>query len=161
MDPILILAVVLFIASAFLIVAEVFVPSGGLISIAALVCLIGGLWIFFNQGHTLGWIGVGVALVLFPIVLITSYKLFPKTRFGKSVTLTPPQQQSGDGIEETKKLQTLLNKKGKVISPLRPVGTVDFEGKRVECLAESGYISKDTDVTVIKIQGTQVTVREI
>ena len=58
----LVLAVLLYLACAALIIAEVFVPSGGLISISALACLIGGVAIFFNHSLTAGWIGIVVSL---------------------------------------------------------------------------------------------------
>ncbi len=160
MDPLLILAVFLFVLSAILIVAEVFVPSGGIISIAALCCLIGGLAIFFSKGTKIGWIGVGIALVLVPVVLIISYKIFPKTGFGKNVTLIPPERDAGEAVPDTSNLKQMLGKSGKVVTPLRPVGMVEFDGLRLECVAESGYVSKDTKVKVIKVQGTQVTVRK-
>jgi len=161
MDWWLIFAVFLFFACAFLIIAEVFVPSGGLISVCALACLIGGVVIFFQNSTAAGWIGVAIAFVMIPSVLVTAYKIFPKTRFGKSVTLTPPQRQRGDAVADTAELKRLLGAVGVVLTPLRPVGTCDFSGQRVECVAESGYVDKGKKVQVIRVQGTQLTVRVI
>ena len=155
----LVFAIFLYFASAVLIVAEVFVPSGGLISICALACLLGGIGIFFHHSYTAGWIGIVIALVMIPVVLIIAYRIFPKTRFGKSVTLMPPQRQKGDAIPDTSDLKELLGKDGKVVTPLRPVGMCDFSGQRVECVAESGYVDKGKKVTVIHVESAQVTVR--
>ena len=94
-----------------------------------------------------------------PTVLIIAYKIFPKTRFGKAVTLTPPQRQQGDAIPDTPELKKMLGSVGTVITPLRPVGMCDFSGQRVECVAESGYVDRDKSVKVIRVQGTQLTVR--
>ena len=157
----LVFAVFLYFACAALIIAEVFVPSGGLISIFALACLIGGAVIFFRHSATAGWIGVGIAAVMIPTVLIFAYRIFPKTRFGKSVTLTPPKRQQGDAIPDTSELKEMLGKVGVVITPLRPVGMCDFAEKRVECVAESGYVDKDKKVKVIDVESTQLTVRMI
>jgi len=41
------------------------------------------------------------------------------------------------------------------------VGMCDFSGKRVECVAESGYVDKDKKVKVIDVESTQLTVRVI
>jgi len=161
MDWWLVFAVFLYFACAFLIIAEVFVPSGGLISVCALLCLVGGMVIFFSHSTTAGWVGVVIAAVMIPSVLIVAYKIFPKTRFGKSVTLTPPQRQRGDAIADTAELKELLGAVGLVLTPLRPVGTCDFSGQRLECVAESGYIDKGKKVKVIRVQGTQLTVRVI
>ena len=157
----LVFAIFLYFACAVLIIAEVFVPSGGLISLCALACLIGGAVIFFHHSTTVGWIGIGIAAVMIPAVLIFAYKIFPKTRFGKSVTLTPPTRQQGDAIPDTSELKEMLGAVGVVLTPLRPVGMCDFSGQRVECVAESGYVDKGKKVKVIDVESTQLTVRMI
>ena len=161
MDWWLVFAIFLYLASAALVIAEVFVPSGGVISICAFACLIGGLMIFFHRSTTAGWIGIIIAIIMIPSVLVVAYKMFPKTRFGKSVTLTPPKRQRGNAIPDTAELKDLLGAVGTVLTPLRPVGMCDFSGQRVECVAESGYIDKGKKVKVIHVQGTQLTVRVI
>ncbi len=157
----LVFAVFLYFACAALIIAEIFVPSGGLISLCSLACLVGGAVIFFHYSTTAGWIGIGIATVMIPTVLIFAYRIFPKTRFGKSVTLTPPQRKQGDAIPDTSELKELLGKVGIVLTPLRPVGMCNFSGHRVECVAESGYVEKDKKVEVINVESTQLTVRTI
>ena len=154
-------AVFLYFISALLLIAEVFVPSGGLISICSLACMIGGLMIFFRSNTTAGWIGIVVALVMIPSVLIIAYRIFPKTRFGKSVILTPPQRQAGDAVPDSQTLQGLIGTVGTVLTPLRPVGIGQFDGQRFECVAESGYVEKDKKIEVINVEGTQLTVRTV
>jgi len=141
MDWWLIFAVFLYFACAILIVAEIFVPSGGLISICALACLVGGIVIFFQYSVTAGWIGIGVASVM--------------------ITLTPPERKQGDAIPDTDKLKALLGAEGVVLTTLRPVGMCDFSGQRVECVAESGYVEESKKVKVINVESTQLTVRII
>ncbi|MHC4346203.1 MAG: NfeD family protein [Planctomycetota bacterium] len=157
----LVFAIFLYFACATLIIAEVFVPSGGIISIFALACLIGGVVIFFNHSAAAGWIGVIIAVVMIPSVLVFAYRVFPKTRFGKSVMLTPPQRQHGDAVPDTAQLKELLGSEGTVVTPLRPVGMCDFPGQRLECVAESGYVDKGKKVKVIHVESTQVTVRVV
>jgi len=157
----LVFAIFLYFACAALIMAEVFVPSGGIISIFALACLVGGITIFFHHSTTTGWVGIGTAAIMIPTVLIIAYRMFPRTRFGKSVTLTPPERELGDAIADTAELKELLGAVGVVITPLRPVGMCDFAGQRVECVAESGYVNKGKKVKVIEVESTQLTVRAI
>ena len=157
----LIFAVFLYFACAVLIVAEVFVPSGGLISVFAIGCLVGGMAIFFHYSVVAGWIGVGIAVVMIPVILVIAYRMLPKTRFGKSVTLNPPQREQGDAVPDTAQLKELLGAVGVVLTPLRPVGMCDLSGQRVECVAESGYVDKGNKVKVIDVESTQLTVRII
>jgi len=161
MDWWLVFAVFLFFASAALLVAEGFVPSGGLLSVCSLACLAGGIVIFFNYSTTIGWIGIIIAIIMIPTVLILAYRIFPKTKFGKTVTLTPPKRDLGDAVPDTNQLKELLGRTGVVLSDLRPVGMCDFSGRRLECVAETGYIEKDNNVTVIRVEGTQLTVRMV
>ena len=155
----MLLAVFLYILCAILIIAEIFVPRGGLLGIFAFGCLAGGLVLFFQQGTIIGWIGIVVAAIMIPTVLIFAYRIFPKTRFGKSVTLTPPEREQGDAIPDTNKLKKMLDAVGVAVTPLRPVGMCDFSGQRLECVAESGYVEKGKKVRVVKIESTQLTVR--
>ena len=159
MDWWLLFAVFLYFASVALIVAEVFVPSGGIISVCALACLVGGGYLFFDHSMVAGWLGVIIAIIMIPTVLIIAYRIFPHTRFGRAVLLAPPEREKGDAVPDTKQLKELLGKTGVVLSPLRPVGMCDFSGKRIECVAETGYIEKDNAVSVIRVEGTQLTVR--
>jgi membrane-bound ClpP family serine protease len=157
----LIFAVFLYFACAVLILAEVFVPSGGIISFFALACVIVGGVIFFRHSTTAGWIGVVIAVIMIPSTLVFAYRIFPKTRFGKSVTLTPSEREQGDAIPDTAELKDLLGAEGLVLTPLRPVGMCDFSGQRLECVAEGGYVDKDKKVKVIDVESTQLTVRVI
>jgi len=154
-------AVFLYFACAALIVAEVFVPSAGLITLCAIGCLAGGVAIFFSRSAAAGWAGVVIAVVMIPSVLVGAYKIFPKTRFGKRVLLAPPVRKEGEAIPDTEELKGLLGAVGTVITPMRPVGMCDFSGHRVECVAESGYVEKGIRVKVIKVESTQLTVRVV
>ena len=78
------MAVFLYFVCAVLLIAEVFRPSGGLIGICAMVCLIGGLMIFFRSSTVAGWVGIVAALIMIPSVLITAFKVFPRNKKSKS-----------------------------------------------------------------------------
>jgi membrane-bound serine protease (ClpP class) len=157
----IILAIFLLFLCAVLLVAEVFVPSFGLLIVCSLASLAAGLAIFFKLSPTAGWIGTAAAVIMIPTVLIFAYKIFPKTSFGKTVLLEGPQKKKGEGVPDARELEALLGQKAVVITPLRPVGMCDFTGSRLECVAESGYVEKGKIVEVIKVEGSQLTVREI
>ena len=128
-------------------------------SICALACVAGGVAIFFRYSVVAGWVGVVVATVMVPTLLVVAYKLLPKTRFGRRVVLAPPVRERGDAIADTPALSKLLGLTGSVLTPMRPVGMCEFDGRKVECVAEDGYVQKDRKVKVIRVEGTQVTVR--
>ncbi len=155
----IVLAVFLFIVCAILLVIEIFVPSFGILSVCAIACLIAGGTIFFDYGLVSGWVGVGIAAVVIPIIWILTYRLFPKTSIGKKLILEKPDSGRGDAIPDHDQLQTMLHKTGIVKTPLRPVGTCEFDGQKLECVSETGYIERSQKVQVIRVEGTQLTVR--
>jgi membrane-bound serine protease (ClpP class) len=158
----LLLAILLYFISAALIVAEVLLPSAGIITIASIACLAGGITIFFSQGGAaMGLVGIVVGIIMFPTVFAASYHLLPRTRFGKNIMLAGPERQQGGGVPDADRLQKLLGAKAVVVTPLRPVGMCDFSGEKIECVAESGYVEKGKTVKVIAVTGTQLTVRVI
>jgi membrane-bound ClpP family serine protease len=157
----LLFAIFLYAVCAVLIVAEVFIPSAGLLSILATLCVAGGVAIFFHHSLVAGWIGVVVALVMVPTLLVLAYRMLPRTSFGRRVMLAPPVRERGDAIADTPALAKLLGQTGRVLSTMRPVGMCGFDGQRIECVAESGYVPKDKRVQVIRVEGTQVTVRVV
>lgn len=155
------LAVGLYLLFVVLIIAEVFIPSGGLITVCAVACLIGGTYIFFTQSTVAGIAAIIFAILAIPAILRYVYRELPNTRFGKSVTLVPPERQKGDAVPDTPEIKELFGAVGTVLTPLRPVGMCDFSGHRVECVAESGYVGKGKKVRVIDVESTQLTVRLI
>jgi len=151
----LLFAVFLFVACAALIIAEVFIPSGGILSICALACAAGGVVIFFKHSMAAGCIGVVVAILDVPVLLFVVYKLLPETRLGRRVMPVPRVHKRTDEFDD------LLGQAGRVLTPLRPVGMCELDGRRIECIAESAYVPKDKEITVVRVEGTQVTVRVI
>lgn len=154
----LVLAVILYLACAFTLIAEVFVPSGGLLSVLALLFLAGGLFIFFHYSPVAGWVGVLLAVVVIPTALFTAYKLLPNLKFGKSVVLEPSEREHGDGVPDSKSLRELIGKPGTCLTPLRPVGTCEINGQRIQCVAESGLIEKGQNISVVSVEGIRVVV---
>jgi membrane-bound ClpP family serine protease len=75
------------------------------------------------------------------------------------IRLVPPIRRRGDAIADADELGQMLGRTGRALTPMRPVGTCDFDGHRVECVAESGYVESDKLITVIRVEGTQLTVR--
>jgi membrane-bound serine protease (ClpP class) len=157
----IVFAILLFLLGAALLVAEVFVPSFGLLTVGAFAALIGGVYIFFTYSTLAGWLGIFIAVIMVPTVLIAAYRTLPKTRFGKNVILSQPKREKGEGVPDAPQLKELEGRVGVVLTPLRPVGMCDFSGLRVESVAESGYVNKGRKVKVIHIDGTQVTVRVV
>ncbi|MHC5190775.1 MAG: NfeD family protein [Planctomycetota bacterium] len=152
--------VFLIVLCAVLLVFEIFIPSLGLLTAAALLCLAGGISLFFQVSDSVGWIGVWISVVLIPTVWVIVYKLLPKTKIGRILELHKAMKVIS-GVPDQGKLNALKGQSGVVLSPLRPVGMCELDGKKIVCVADTGYIEKETQVKVIHIEGNKVTVRKL
>ena len=152
--------VFLIVLCAVLLVFEIFIPSLGLLTAAALLCLAGGISLFFQVSDSVGWIGVWISVVLIPTVWVIVYKLLPKTKIGRILELHKAMKVIS-GVPDQGKLNTLKGQSGVVLSPLRPVGMCELNGKKIVCVADTGYIEKETQVIVIHVEGNKVTVRKV
>ncbi|MDH4203125.1 MAG: hypothetical protein OEV87_09540 [Phycisphaerae bacterium] len=156
----ILLAVLLLIFCAILLVFEIFIPSLGLLTVTALLCLWGGIYTFFQISPAVGWIGVWTAIILIPVVWVLVYKLLPKTKLGRILELHHALKGIS-AVPDQEKLNALTGQIGTVISPLRPVGMCQIEGKKIVCVSDSGFVENQTQVKVIHVEGNKVTVRKI
>ena len=156
----IVFGIFLFVLCAFLLVLEVFIPSLGLLTILALLCLAAGITLFFQVSAAVGWIGVWTAGILIPVIWIVVYKLLPKTKLGRMLELKKAQDPI-PGIPDQDTLKALIGQTGVVLTPCRPVGTCEFDGRKVTCVSEADFLSKDTTVKVIDVEGNKVTVRKL
>lgn len=154
-------AVFLFVLCAVLLALEIFIPSMGLLTVLALICLTAGIALFFQISIPAGWVGIWTAVVLIPISLIIMYKLFTKTWIGKAFILKKVNRNTGDAIQDYNKIQLFVGCEGFVESPLRPVGICLIDNLRVSCIAETGFLEKGEKVKVIKVEGNKIIVRKI
>jgi membrane-bound serine protease (ClpP class) len=58
-------------------------------------------------------------------------------------------------------LENYAGKTGRAVTPLRPAGTAIIDGSRVDVVTEGNFISNDTPVKVVKVEGMKVIVQEI
>lgn len=144
-----------------LLIAEVFIPSGGVIGLLALGMLGVGLWRAFAISTTTGLrFSLGLALVL-PVTLVVAVQLWPKTPMARRIFLAPPDPEELRPAAEAVGLAHLLGQYGRALTPLRPSGAVDFEGRRLDALAEGGtMIPRGALVRAVQVRAGQVVVRQ-
>lgn len=168
METWLIWALVLFVAGLLITAIEVIVPSGGLLGLAALACLVGSLACAYQLS---GWAAVILACVegvCVPVVILLAFKILPKTSLGKQLILSPPEKPNEDESRPTTeqsgtddKFSALLGTEGLVVTACRPSGTVDFSGQRVSVVSNGEAIAGGTRVRVILVEGNRVVVEPV
>jgi membrane-bound ClpP family serine protease len=152
--------ILLYAVGVLLLVAEIFIPSHGILTVAALGFLIYAVVKTFDYGRGVGSFAVMACLIFIPAFAYFAVKVWHRTPLGKRISPPNPVHQ----IEETSvplaDLRALIGRTGKTISPLRPVGVCEFGGKRVSCVAEMGMIEAGVTVEGVGIKGASLTVVE-
>jgi hypothetical protein len=120
-------AIILIILGLLLFVAEIFIPSGGALTLLAIVALVVGVVMIFyapesdGGGVTSGLITIGCLLVLVPLVVAVSFHFWPKTRVGKKFFLPEPDpDQTFAAMPEFSELEQFRGQIGRRSEPLGP-----------------------------------------
>jgi membrane-bound ClpP family serine protease len=85
--------------------------------------------------------------------------LMARTGLGNVGSLRPPESHEVDLSREGPDLGRLVGREGRAITPLRPSGMVDFEGRRLEGVAEEGLIPPGSPVLAIEVRSGRLVVR--
>lgn len=151
------IAVILSLSIGFILfLVELFTPGFGLCGIGGLILIIWGSYIAYTKLN-LFW---GIVSSVVSILAITFFfEVFTKTGIWKKLRLDT-REDKDKGFVTGRNLEGFLNKEGVTLSPLRPIGTAIIEGKRVDVVAEGGYIDKDKKIWVVRVEGNKLVVRE-
>lgn len=158
------LAVLLLIISLGLLFAEIFLPSGGMISVVALVCLAGSIWCAWKQwwesDPRIFWWYLGAVVVLLPIAVAAMLYVFPRTAVGRRILLEGPSlDEVTPYADEAQQLRRLIGITGKTLTLMSPGGLVEIEGQRMHGEAEGMMLDPGTPIEVVSIKGTRLVVR--
>ena len=139
-----------------LLVAEVFLPTAGVVGLLAGSCLVGSGYLAWRHGGSLGprWIGLEVTLV--PVAWAASLYGLPRTRLGRRVYLRPP---TAADLAPSRGPLDWVGRPCVALTPLRPSGSVELAGRRVEAMAESGLIDAGASGRVVAIRSGRAIIR--
>lgn len=155
-------AIILLLAGVFLLFLEMFIPSAGLLFICASCCVVGSLIIAFIIDIKLGGVFLFIVLVLAVTLPGILFQIWKRTPIGRRMFLNVPPADA-DAAEDSVDAgyRSLMGEVGKTLTPLRPAGTTEFSGRRVDTVAEGILIEPGSWVKVVDVQGRRVVVRQI
>ena len=144
-----------------MLVAEIFIPSHGVLSVAGLGFLIAAIVKTFDYGgREAGIIAVFACMVFVPTFALLAVKYWHRTPIGRRISPPNPILTSEDTTIPVEEMSALIGQTGVCKTPLRPVGICDFHGKRVSCVAEFGMIETGAEVEAVRISGANLAVEE-
>lgn len=142
----------LVIAGLLLLVIEVVViPGFGVIGVLGGLAILGSGYVALTE---LGAAYAGLALSAGVLGAGALLWLVPRTRAGKAMVL----ETRTLGAAADPGLADLVGCRGVTLTPLRPAGTADIEGRTVDVISDGQYIEPNTPVEVILVEGSRVVV---
>jgi len=157
-------AVILLLAAALLLFAEVLIPSGGVIFAVSMCCLVLSVisaWnAWWDKYPIYWWTFVGSIVVLFPSVIGAAIYVWPHTAIGKMME-PPTEEEVTPYIEEQRRLERLVGQIGETLTPQNPAGMTRVDGLRVHSLSEGMVIPNGEPVRVLAVRGNRILVRRV
>ncbi|HPD28852.1 MAG TPA: hypothetical protein PLL20_02575 [Phycisphaerae bacterium] len=152
--------VLLYLIGTAVLVAEIFIPSHGVLSLVAFAMLGFAVYETFQMSGLWGLVGLSSLAVLIPASVLMVVRTWHRTPIGKRICPPNPQLSEEDRMP-LEPLRAVIGRRGRTVTLLRPVGTCDFQGRRYECKAEQGVIQKDVEVEAIGLVDRTLVVRPV
>ncbi|MBL8028838.1 MAG: hypothetical protein JNL74_20605 [Fibrobacteres bacterium] len=138
-----------------LILADLLFIPGGIIAITGGVFIIGAIIAAWKTlgGDAALWITVASIFISVVIVFLSvKLKLW-------RIFVSKDSQNREDGFVPTSnELDSYIDKKGIVVTALRPGGTVLIDGKKMDAVTEEGFVDNGQEVKVIGVSAGQLKV---
>ena len=152
-------ALVLFTLGIITLLAEVLLPTGGILVVASLLCFALGVGIILIRGTTMeAVVAIGALAVGLPASGYVAIAAYRRMSLDSVLTEGGTEPLAIAGVAE---LESLKNRTGKTVSPLRPSGAVEFDGKRIDAMTEGTMLEAGVWVRCVEVKGTKVIVRQM
>ncbi|MEZ6013812.1 MAG: NfeD family protein [Planctomycetota bacterium] len=148
--------ILLFGLGLLLIVAEVLIPSFGVLGGGATLCILGAIGWAYSLDAGLGTQLLVAAVVLVPVSLVFGLKLFPISPLGRRFTARGFSFEDGRGVD--RRDDGLVGARGVVVGPCRPAGIATIAGRRVDVVSRGELIDPGVEVVVVEVSGNRVVV---
>jgi membrane-bound serine protease (ClpP class) len=140
-----------------LLIAELMLPAHGIVGLLGIGMLIGAVVVAFMINIWLGLGSMAVGSAITPVVGIWLVKFWPRTRIGRQLVLPSAENQP----RVIDPLPVQIGQSGVTVSEMRPMGTCEFGGQRMEAISELGMIPPGKQIRVVNITNRRPTVRAI
>lgn len=153
------LQAILFIVGLLLLIAEMFMPGFGIAGISGLVLLVLGI-ILTARTALEAVVMVVILILLIAIVLAVILYSAKKGKLSKKLILwSAAKHEQGFTTSEDK--SDLIGKEGVALTVLRPAGTGEFEGRRLDVVTDGSFVEQGTRIKIVRTEGRRIVVEPI
>jgi len=139
-----------------LVVLEVFIPSGGIISFFSAIAIIASIVMAFRSDLTTGLSFILLTIVAVPISIGMAFKYWPMTPMGKAFL---GELKTTAELTPIDPRRELVGKVGIAKSKMLPSGSVQIDGKYIDAISQGMAIDLGQAVVVTEVRANRVVVR--
>ena len=115
-----------------------------------------------SEDATVGVVTLLALTVLVPALASVLLHYWPKTAIGKRFFLaSPAEDDTLANMPVNLELEQLRGRFGRTVSPLRPAGVTEFEGRRVDTITEGMMVDEGQWVRCVDVRAGKVIVRQV
>jgi len=159
LDGIQVYQIVILLLGLILLIIEIFTPGFGIAGGTGLVLLILGI-ILTASTPLEALVMIVILLVILGLVLTVVLHSAARGRLSKTLILKDSLNKES-GYIGTEDLEYFIGKEGTALTVLRPAGTAEFEGIRLDVVSEGDYIPKNSKVKIVQVAGRRIVVKKI
>jgi membrane-bound ClpP family serine protease len=145
-------------AGLALLIIEMFHPGFGVPGIIGFILLIVGI-VSTAQTFLEALVMIVILIALLGIALSVALRSVRRGRLSRIMVLRDTTNRDS-GYIATEDFGAFLGREGVTLTVLRPAGTVDFAGEKLDVVSEGEFLPKGTKVAVVKVEGRRIVVRE-
>lgn len=151
----MVIPIVLQLAGVVVIIAEIILPSGGILSIIAAGLFGYSLFhVFSHMSVEIGMTFLIADLILIPILIYWGLRFMAKS----PVTLHQRLSREDGATAQSSDQMAYMGRTGTAITDLRPSGVAMIDQERLDVVTQGEYIDKKTAIVVIAVRGNQIVV---
>ncbi len=149
-----------FLIGIILLLVEMFVPGFGVPGILGIIAIFASI-ILASSSIEQALMSIVIAILLTIIAGVLIFKFAPRNnKFFDRITLSTSLSTKG-GYISTADYSEYVGKTGVAISPLRPSGSIEIDGRKLDAVSEGDFIERDEQIKVIKVEGSRIIVKKI
>ena len=156
----LILGFLLIAVGFLLLAADLFLMSGILAVLSLGLIILGVILTFLSGGMSVGIVTAIAVFIALPLAVRLLLLFWPRTPLGRQFFLTAQAEDATvAALSVNRELEQLKGRIGRALSPLRPAGMVDFDGRRIDTITEGMMVDAGQMVRCIDVRAGKVVVR--
>jgi len=101
---------------------------------------------------------VVVCVLLSGAAFVAMFHAMPHTPGLRRLVLTKAVSSEEGYVVDSFGQRGLIAREGVALSPLRPAGTAEFDGERLQVVTEGDFIEKDEPIRITDVSGNRITV---